>query len=148
VGQFTLAVQAEPRDLELGDTLKLVLAIEGSGNLGHLELPRLDSFSGLHLLGQSEEQRLDTRKVSCEFAVESPRTREVPAIVLDYFDPDARVYRRASTQPIALQVKARAPFGVAGANFKAQPTLYLFYGVAVLVAVAIAAWVARLLRRR
>jgi len=146
VGQFTLAAQAEPCELDVGAPLKLVLTIAGTGNLERLEAPRLDSFAGLHLRGKTEAQHGNVRTLTCELVAESPRTREIPAIALDYFDPDARAYRRASTQPIALRVAAREPVGAVG--FEARPILYLFYGVVLLVVLAIAAWVARLLRRR
>lgn len=148
VGSFTLAVQAEPRELEAGDTLKLVLSIEGQGNLAHLEPPRLDDLSGLHLLGKTEEQHGNTRTLSCELVPDSPRTREIPAIVLDYFDPDARAYRRASTQPIPLSVKEGKPYGVAGAGFDSRPALYLMLGIVALVLLALAWGIRKLLVRR
>jgi hypothetical protein len=148
VGRFTLAVEAQPRELEAGETLKLALVIEGQGNLGHLSPPRLDGLPGLHLLASTEELSGQKRTLHCELVAESPRTREIPAIVLDYFDPDARAFGRAATQPIPLQVRARAPVGVAGAHMQVKPALYVLYGVGLLLLAAIAAGVARLLRRR
>jgi len=146
VGQFTLEARAEPSELDAGEPLKFVLTIAGTGNLERLEAPRLDSLAGLHLRGKTEGQHGNVRTLACELVAESPRTREIPAIVLDYFDPDARAYRRASTQPIALHVKAREPSGAVG--FEARPSFYVLCGVVLLVVLATTAWIARLLRRR
>jgi len=124
VGKFTLALEVSPRELEVGDKLQLVLTIAGQGNLARLAPPRLDGFEGLHLLGSTDELKGDTRTLRCELVAESPKAREVPAIVLDFFDPDARAYGRASTQPVPLKVMARAPYGVAGAGFNAAGSVF------------------------
>jgi hypothetical protein len=148
VGKFTLALEVAPRELEVGDKLRIELTIAGHGNLARLVPPRLDGLPGLHLLGTTEELAGERRTLHCELVAESPRTREVPAIVLAFFDPEARAYGRASTAPVPLQVRARAPVGVAGAQVQARPLLYVFYGVGLLLLAAIAAGAARLLRRR
>jgi hypothetical protein len=106
VGNFTLHAEAEPRELAIGKHLTLVLTLEGQGNLARLTLPRLDDLAGLHLLGRVEELSGNARTVSCEFVLESVRAREIPSIVLEYFDPELGSYRRASTQPIPLRVEA------------------------------------------
>ncbi len=134
VGSFVLSATAEPRELAVGERLRLVLALEGPGNLARLALPRLDDLPGLHLLGHSEQRSGNTRELSCELVVDSSRAREIPAITLDYFDPDGRVYRRASTQPIPLRLVSRAPYGVSGAGFEAHRVLYWFLGALALLA--------------
>src|SRR5689334_11720551 len=111
VGSFTLRAETEGLELALGERLTLVLTLEGSGNLGRLTLPRLDDLPGLHLLGRTEEVSGNARRVSCEFVLDSARAREIPAIALEYFDPEMRTYRRTSTQPIPLRVEASAPNG-------------------------------------
>jgi hypothetical protein len=146
VGSFVLHAAAEPRELALGERLTLVLTLEGQGNLGRLALPRLDELPGLHLLGRAEELSGITRRLSCELVVDSPRVREIPAIELEYFDPEAGAYRRASTQPIPLRLRARAPAGEAG--FEARPALYVFLGVAALILLALGVGLAKLLRGR
>jgi hypothetical protein len=134
VGRFTLHAEAEPRELAIGERLKLVLTLEGRGNLARLTLPRLDDLPGLHLLGRTEELSGIARKVSCDFVLDSARAREIPAIALEYFDPEARVYRRASSEPIPLRVRASAPAGPIG--FRALPGLYVLLGVAALILLA------------
>ena len=137
VGKFTLALEVSPRELEVGDKLQLVLTIAGQGNLARLAPPRLDGFEGLHLLGSTDELKGDTRTLRCELVAESPKAREVPAIVLDFFDPDARAYGRASTQPVPLKVMARAPYGVAGASFNAAGSVFVLLVIAALLALGI-----------
>lgn len=147
LGKFTLAVEASPRELVAGEKLQLVLTITGRGNLARLAPPRLDGFEGLHLLGSTEERTSETRTLRCEFVAESPRAREIPAIALDYFDPEARAYGRASTRPLPLKVKASAPVGVAGASFRAWPSLYALLGGGLILLIGFL-WLARRARRR
>jgi hypothetical protein len=146
VGRFTLAAQAEPRELDLGASLKLVLTISGAGNLARLQPPRLDSLPGLHLLGRTDEVHGDTRTMQAELAPDSPRTREVPAITLAFFDPDARAYRSASTQPIPLVIRVSSPAGQVG--FAAAGSVFVLLAVSALVLLALAWGITRLVRRR
>jgi hypothetical protein len=147
VGQFTLEAQAEPRELEAGGTLKFVLTITGRGNLGRLAPPRLDALPGLHLQGRTDELHGSTRTLACDLTPDSQHTREIPAITLEYFDPDARAYRRASTQPIPLGVKARAPYP-APVGFAAAGSVRWMLGIAALVLLAVAWGIVRLVRSR
>ena len=145
VGTFTLRAEAQPRELSVGEHLTLVLTLEGQGNLARLALPRVDDLPGLHLLGRSEELSGNARTSTCELVPESPRAQAIPALVLDFFDPEARAYRRASTQPIPLRVRAKAPVGQV--SFDARPASVLFlFGVGALV--LLGAWLARVLWSR
>jgi hypothetical protein len=68
---------------------------------------------------------------------DSPRAREIPAIVLDSFDPDARAYSRASTQPIPLRVRARAG-DPAPVGFAAFGSVLWLLGIVALVLLLLA----------
>src|SRR5258706_7030092 len=144
VGSFVLSAAAEPRELAVGERVKLVLVLEGTGNLARLALPRLDDLAGLHLLGRTEELSGNARSLHCELVVDSPRAREIPAIALEFFDPDARAYRRANTQPIPLRILAREP----AAGFDARPGAYVLLGLLALVLLALGLGLRKLLARR
>jgi hypothetical protein len=132
VGRFTLAARAEPRELAVGERIVLALTITGQGNLARLEPPRLDGFEGLHLLGSTQELQGDTRTLRCELVAESPKAREIPSIALDYFDPEARAYGRASTQPIPLRVQA--PPSQPGQGASVSVPVLVLLGLGVLIA--------------
>ena len=146
VGQFTLAAQAEPRELEQGASLKLVLTIRGEGNLARLQPPRLDALEGLHLLGRTDEFHEGTRTLRAELAPDSPRTREIPAITLAFFDPDARAYRSASTAAIPLAVKPAPRAGRVG--FNAFGSTFALLVVGALALLALVWWIVRRSARR
>lgn len=146
VGRFAMQAEAEPRELALGERLTLVLTLEGQGNLARLALPRLDDLPGLHLLGRTEELSGSTRRLTCELVLDSTRAREIPSIALEYFDPEARAYRRAATQPIPLRVRASAP--AEPVTIDARPGAYVLPGAAALVLLALVWGLLRFLRSR
>lgn len=103
VGRF--AVRAEARARDEGDGLELVLTIEGEGNLGGFEAPRLDGLQGFHVYGRIEERSGTRRAFTYDLAPLAATVREVPPIPFTFFDagPPAG-YRTVRTAPIPLAV--------------------------------------------
>jgi hypothetical protein len=114
VGRFAVTAEAEPRELEFGDTLKLTLRIEGEGNLALLDPPRLDDLPGFHVYGALDDRGSRLRTIVFDLAP-TATVGEVPGIALPFFDPEAEEYRTARSAPIPLVVRgAPAPEGGSG----------------------------------
>ncbi|MEW6741545.1 MAG: hypothetical protein AB1486_02205 [Planctomycetota bacterium] len=105
VGQFSVQAEAEPRKLRVGESLKVVLEIEGEGNMPLFEPPRLDGIEGFHLYGTIEEIGKARRTVTYDLVPLSAEVKEVPPIPFAFFDsgPPAG-YRIVQTAPIPLEV--------------------------------------------
>ena len=115
VGSFSIEAEASPRELAAGESLKLVLRIEGQGNLEFFEAPRLDALVGFRLYGQVEERSRTRRIVTYHLSPVSERVRDVPSIAFAYFDPTPPAgYSTLYTKPIALAVRPRAAGARAG----------------------------------
>jgi hypothetical protein len=115
VGRFALRASASPLELAVGDSLALELAIAGTGNLALFPPPPLDDLPGLRVRGHTERLAADARTIVYDLAVADEAVFEVPAIALPYFDPAARAFATARTEPIPLRVRRRAPAATAPA---------------------------------
>ncbi len=105
VGSFSLRAEADPQQIELGKSLRLVLRIEGDGNLDIIDPPHLDRLVGFHVYGSIAEKNGNCLSVTYDIMPLSKEVREVPPIRFAFFDtgpPPA--YRFAQTQPIPLEL--------------------------------------------
>ena len=160
IGHFELEARAEPRDLVLGEALRLTVLVRGEGNLADFAPPRLD-WAGFTLLGSTSSVGPGWRTITYDLRVDGAQVRSVPAFELPCFRPAARAgeppgYGVLSTRPITLLVRsptpARAPHGAptpaeAPDGEPVPGTLQRFRAPA-LVALALAAALAFLLRSR
>ena len=106
VGSFAVHAEADPRDLRAGQSLKLELVIEGSGNFETLIAPRLDRLEGFHVYGKVEERSPGRRRVTYDIAPLDQGVKAVPAIPFGYFDPNPPAgYRSVETRPIPILVR-------------------------------------------
>lgn len=120
VGRFDVRAEATPRALRVGESLRLVLRVEGEGRMDAFEPPRLDALRGFHVRGRTDEVRGSMRELVVDLAPVSEQVREVPAIRFAFFDPGPPAgYRSASTEPIPLDVRPAAE-GAAGEGKDAE----------------------------
>lgn len=108
IGRFAIRAQAEPRELEQGQSLKLSLAITGDGDLSSCAPPDLSGLEGFHLQGQLVERGAAELTVLYDLAPEAG-VASVPPIRFTCFDttPPAG-YRTIETPPIPLTVHGPA----------------------------------------
>jgi hypothetical protein len=109
VGRFTARAEATPQDVAAGESLKVVLHIEGEGNHGFFDPPRLDSLKLFHVSGMIEDQGPVRHTVTYDLIPLSDAVAEVPPIALAFFDPGPPAgYRTVRTRPIPLRVRPPA----------------------------------------
>jgi len=106
IGSFTVRAEVEPREVAPGEGVKLVLTVEGEGNLAEFETPRWREIGGFRVLGILEERTPAARKLVYSLAPVSPKVWQVPAVELAYFDPRPPAgYRVARTEPVDLVIR-------------------------------------------
>jgi hypothetical protein len=107
VGRFTIRAEAEPRELDQGQSLRLTLAITGQGDLSRCSPPDLAGLDGLHLQGSLVERSATQLEVVYDLAPQASASA-VPPIRFSFFDttPPAG-YRTIETDPIAIVVRPR-----------------------------------------
>lgn len=105
VGALTLTATAEPREVVLGESLKLHLAITGDANLAQFTAPRWRDLGGFRVLGMLDEYEPGTRLLTLDLAPVSEQAWQVPGLSLTYFDPGPpAAYRVARTELLDVRV--------------------------------------------
>lgn len=125
LGRHTIGAKAEPLALAVGDTLRLVLTIEGEGDLTAFAAPRLHGLAGFDVFGAVEELAPGRRTITYDLAPAHAAVTAVPAIPFAFFDPGPPgAYRVVTSAPIPLVVSGGARTGGAGgpdATVSVQP---------------------------
>jgi hypothetical protein len=106
VGRFSIEAEAYPLDLEVGESLKLVLRIEGEGNMKLFDPPGIDRLDGFHVYGSIDHRGERHRTFTFDLAPLSDAVKEVPPIPFVFFDTDRPArYRTIRTEPIPIAVR-------------------------------------------
>ncbi len=158
VGEFTARATTETRELVVGESMRVELRVEGVGSFEHFDAPKLDELEGFDVFGLLDASDATGRTIIYDIAPNAESVAAVPALTLPFFDPVARVYRTAATDPIPLRVLPRpaaakapdvAPVSDAGeADETTASNLTPVLGVAVGLALVAIAIVAATRRRR
>lgn len=108
---FTLNVRAERTVVQVGEPVKLTVALSGDGSLETAGPPRF-AEGGLapsqfrvrsdNLAGTIAE---NTKTFEVNVRILDASVREIPPIEYSWFDPTRQEYRSTTSQPIALRVK-------------------------------------------
>jgi hypothetical protein len=97
---------AETRELEAGQSLKLVLVIDGAGNFESFGAPAPERLGGLRVQGRIETREPARRVVTYDLVASNETVREVPALEFAFFDPVPPAgYRTVRTEPIPIRVR-------------------------------------------
>ncbi|MHC4937976.1 MAG: BatD family protein [Planctomycetota bacterium] len=118
VGRFQVEVESDPGTLDLNEIFKLVLRIEGEGNLAHFDTPRL-ALAGFHVYGSVDDRGERRRSITYDVAPAELGVTQVPPIEFGYFDPAAGEYRSSTTEPI--------PVRVVGATARVEESFWPWY---------------------
>lgn len=112
VGQYSLAAQAEPTVVNVGDPITLSIMVTGSEYLENVELPPLENLPELQNNFKVPEEmapgkvdgsvKIFTQTIRAKYAT----VKEIPSISLNFFNPETSAYETAATKPIPLQVQA------------------------------------------
>jgi hypothetical protein len=112
VGQFSIAAEASPTEVNVGDPITLNIMVTGGEYLDNVVFPPLnnqpdirDNFKVPEEMGPGE---IDGRvKVFTQtIRARHPLVKEIPSISLNYFNPATGKYESTVTKAIPLQVNA------------------------------------------
>lgn len=106
VGDYRFYVNAEPRELAVGETCRLTIEVRGSGNLRFVEWPAFPSLDDdFRVFDKQEEEHTTYRRLVWDVAPLNDRVERIPSLTFSYFDPDAGEYRVLESPPIDLDVR-------------------------------------------
>jgi hypothetical protein len=110
VGQYSLAAEASPTEVNVGDPITLNIMVTGAEYLDNVILPSLKYQPGMEVFKVPEEigqGEIDGRvKIFTQtIRAKDPSITEIPAIRLDYFNPQTGAYETTRSNSIPLQVQ-------------------------------------------
>lgn len=111
VGQYSLAADASPTEVSVGDPITLNIMVTGAEYFDNVILPPLKNQPGMDIFKVPEEigqGEIDGRvKIFTQtIRAKDPSITEIPSLRLDYFNPETGTYESAHSNAIPLQVKA------------------------------------------
>lgn len=131
VGQWSLSASLEPAAVPAGQPVTLRLVLNGRGNLRDVQLPKLPAISGMRAYdatttdkpGIEQGRAGGTRTVEQLLVPERTGEIELPALVLQTFDPEQKQYKALRTEALRLTVGAPVqPAAGAAQDAAAPPT--------------------------
>ena len=111
VGNFTMAVDAKPKIVQVGDPITVTATISGRGNFDRMSGPALEDEHGWHKYPPSSKFKQDDDVgISGEKTFETvlaPNEKKtaVPPLSFAYFDPVKENYVTLRSDPIPIQVE-------------------------------------------
>src|SRR5437588_3154494 len=114
IGNFTMAVDAKPKKLQLGDPITVAATISGRGNFDRMTGPSLEDERGWHKYPPSSKFKQDDDVgISGEKTFETviaPNEKKtgVPPLTFAYFDPVKENYVTLRSDPVPIQVEGGA----------------------------------------
>ncbi len=117
VGQLRVETRASAEVLELGESLPVQIEVYGSANTWDVATPDLEAALGEKFevfpdpprlrLGEQGDKLTARRTFGFEVVPGETGRHHLPVVAVPYFDPDARRYRVARSEPVAFRVLAR-----------------------------------------
>jgi hypothetical protein len=114
VGNFTMAVDAKPKTVQVGDPITVTSTISGRGNFDRMNGPVLEDERGWHKYPPSSKFKQDDDVgISGEKTFEmviAPNEKKpaVPPLIFAYFDPSKENYVTLRSDAVPIQVEGGA----------------------------------------
>ncbi len=124
IGNFTMATDAKPRSMQVGDPITVTSTISGRGNFDRVNAPVIEDEHGWHKyppsskFKQDDEVGISGTKTFETVLSPNERKQTIPVLAFSYFDPVKEQYVTLRSELIAISVQggvATAP-GVATAQ--------------------------------
>jgi BatD DUF11 like domain len=129
IGNFTMATDANPKTVQVGDPITVTTTISGRGNFDRVNAPVLEDERGWHKYPPSSKFKQDDEvglsgTKSFEMVL-SPNEKKqgLPLLAFSYFDPVKEQYVTVHSEPIPINVQGGGSVAQnAGAAQSAAPT--------------------------
>src|SRR5215470_6321384 len=114
IGSFTMAADAKPKSVQVGDPITVTTTISGRGNFDRVNAPLLEDDRGWHKYPPSSKFKQDdevgisgTKTFETVFSPNEKR-QSLPILAFSYFDPVKEQYVTLHGEPISINVEGGA----------------------------------------
>ena len=122
IGSFTMATDAKPKSVQVGDPITVTTTISGRGNFDRVNAPLFEDDRGWHKYPPSSKFKQDDEvgisgTKSFETVISPNENKQsLPVLAFSYFDPAKEQYVTLHSEPMAITVQG----GAAAPNVAAQ----------------------------
>jgi hypothetical protein len=115
IGSFTMATDAKPKSLQVGDPITVTTTISGRGNFDRVNAPLLEDDRGWHKYPPSSKFKQDDEvgisgTKTFEMVVSPNENKQsLPVLAFSYFDPTKEQYVTLHSEAMAITVQGGAP---------------------------------------
>jgi hypothetical protein len=123
IGSFTMATDAKPKSVQLGDPITVTTTIAGRGNFDRVNAPMIEDERGWHKyppsskFNQDDEVGISGTKTFEMVLSPNEKKQTLPVLAFSYFDPPKEKYMTLRSEPVAITVQG----GQFAPNVAAQP---------------------------
>src|SRR5213083_2816429 len=123
IGSFTMATDAKPKSVQVGDPITVTTTISGRGNFDRVNAPLFEDDRGWHKyppsskFKQDDEVGISGTKTSETVISPNENKQSLPVLAFSYFDPAKEQYVTLHSEPTAITVQG----GAAAPAVAAQP---------------------------
>src|SRR6266545_1574298 len=123
IGSFTMATDAKPKSVPVGDPITVTTTISGRGNFDRVNAPLIEDEHGWHKyppsskFKQDDEVGLSGTKTFEMVVSPNENKQSLPVLAFSYFDPAKEQYVTLQSEPTAITGQR----GAAASNVAAQP---------------------------
>jgi hypothetical protein len=123
IGSFTMATDANPKSVQVGDPITVTTTISGRGNFDRVNAPLIEDDRGWHKYPPSSKFKQDDEvgisgTKSFEMVISPNENKQsLPVLAFSYFDPAKEQYVTLHSEPTTITVQG----GAAAPAVAAQP---------------------------
>jgi hypothetical protein len=123
IGSFTMATDAKPKSVQVGDPITVATTIAGRGNFDRVNAPMIEDERGWHKyppsskFNQDDEVGISGTKTFEMVLSPNEKKQTLPVLAFSYFDPAKEKYMTLRSEPVAITVLG----GQLAPNVAAQP---------------------------
>ncbi len=125
IGSFTMATDAKPKNVQVGDPITVTTTISGRGNFDRVNAPMIEDERGWHKyppsskFTQDDEVGISGTKTFEMVLSPNEKKQTLPVLAFSYFDPAKEKYMTLRSESVAITVEGGQP----APNMAAQPPL-------------------------
>ena len=114
IGNFTMATDAKPNSVQVGDPITVTSTISGRGNFDRVNAPVIEDEHGWHKyppsskFKQDDEVGISGTKTFETVLSPNEKKQAMPVLAFSYFDPVKEQYVTLRSEPIAISVQGGA----------------------------------------
>jgi hypothetical protein len=123
IGSFSMATDAKPKSVQVGDPITVTTTISGRGNFDRVNAPVIEDERGWHKyppsskFKQDDEVGISGTKTFEMVLSPNEKKQTLPVLGFSYFDPAKEQYMTLRSEPMAITVQG----GSVAPNVAAQP---------------------------